>query len=231
MGVIKDKRQMYMMLRAGSFGHTLPSVEDMAGAVEMVAAGGSWAVRSKVAGGPCAFGLSSDAALAMAASLPEGSWNLSPMLSDPARRCYAHLYDSPTGLKLHYSEDRKACRLVAAQDGCTQKWLDGSLAVRGYMRSIMDQTGYDTIDELLREYPGHVIEFTVMSSRIHAFGPTNLIIWEIRPDSGSYEGGLWGGKKEVDWDEVDANRESMRETMRILDERRAREESCRTRFG
>lgn len=191
MTAVTTKRRMYDLLARGAFGHTLPSVETVEEAERFVAGGGAFAVRSKAAGGPCKYGLNGSDAVRLAASLPAGSWNLSPMLSDPHRVCYGHLYERPGGWHLHYTEAKKPSRLSFSQDGCEQLWLTG-LSARLYLRRLMDQRGWDTLTDLVDLYPDHVIEFTVMDSAHAAWGPSNTIFWEVRTDSGEYEGPTWG---------------------------------------
>lgn len=188
---IASKAEMYRRLNAGLLGHTLPAAETLADAERMVRHGGRFAVRTKHAGGLCRFDMGGPEAVRLAASLPPGTWNLSPMLSDPHRVCYGHLLDGPGGWSLHYSDEKRPCRLLASKDGCEQKHLQG-LAARLYLRGVMDDIGWETLLALVESYPDHVVEFTVMSGSAHAFGPSNVIFWEVRSTDGWYEADLWG---------------------------------------
>ena len=195
---ILDKGEMYRRLNAGLLGHTLPAAETLEDAVKLVKGappGAQWGLRFKQAGGKTRFGLSSNEALSQAATHKPGSFNLSPMLDDTKRVCYCHLTDEPGGWRLHYSTDPKPCSLKQYQDGCEQRHLTG-LRARLYLRSVMDQPGWDTLTELVDAYPDHCVEFTVMASRLDAFGPSNTIFWEVREaTTGVYESNSrWGCK-------------------------------------
>jgi hypothetical protein len=184
---ITNKAQMYRLLNAGVLGHTLPAAETVLDAERLTRNGGLFAVRMKQAGGRTMFDLTADQSLAAVRAMPAGTWNLSPMLDDAKRVCYGHLLDGPGGWSLHYTTDPKPARLKYEQDGCEQRWLNG-LAARMYLRGIMDQAGWDTLTGLIEAYPDHAIEFTVMRSRLDAFGPTNTIFWEVRDAvAGVYE--------------------------------------------
>lgn len=187
---ITSKTEMYRRLNAGLLGHTLGSVEAVADAEKWTAKGGSWAVRSKVSNKDTAFGLTAEQAMARVRQMPAGTWNLSPMLSDPHRVCYGHLTDGPGGWSLHYSDELKACKLMPSVDGCEQKWRHG-LDARMYLRGIMDDIGWQTLLALLDAYPDHCVEFTVMADSAHAYGPSNTIYWEVRTLTGEYERDTW----------------------------------------
>jgi hypothetical protein len=183
---ITSKEQMYRLLRAGLLGHTLPSAETPAQARELTAAGGHFAVRSKLAGGPCVYWLGAEAALEAALALPRGTWNLSPMLEDRHRVCYGHAVEAPH-FRLHFTRDKKAARLLG---DCNEERLDG-LAARFYLQGVMDQRGWDTLLDLLECYPGHIVEFTVMAARHAAWGDSNTVFWEVRCPTGQYERASW----------------------------------------
>jgi len=183
---ITDKREMYRRLNSGQLGHTLPGAETLADAERLTRNGGSFGLRFKQAGGRTEFGLSAAVAMERVRALPADSWNLSPMLDDSRRVCYAHLLDGVGGWSLHYSTDPKPCKLMPERDGCKERHLTG-LAARLYLQSIMDFTGWETLLTLVELYPDHVIEFTVMASSVDAFGSTNTIFWEVRCTTGEYE--------------------------------------------
>jgi hypothetical protein len=176
---------MYELLNDGLLGHTLPAAENLPDALQLTTRPGKWAVRFKTCGSKTVFGLEAHEALAMVRNLPDGSYNLSPMLSDPHRVCYGHLLVQPDWF-LHYSPDPKPCKLVPSMDGCAVCYLNG-LQARMYLRGIMDDIGWATLLELVEQYPDHVIEFTVMAGAAWAFGPSNTIIWEVRCTTGEYE--------------------------------------------
>lgn len=186
---ITDKKEMYRRLNSGLLGHTLPAAEtkEKAGALVLKYSHGKFAMRIKEAGGKTQFNLTAPEVMDQAYLLREGSWNMSPMLRDEHRVCYCHLLDGPGGWALHYTNSPKPARLKLS-DGCVQKNLSG-LAARMYLRGCMDVKGWDTLTELVDEYPDHVIEFSVMTSSLEAFGPTNTIFWEVRYTTGQYERG------------------------------------------
>lgn len=188
---IRSKSQMYDRLNAGWFGHTLGSTETLAGAEAMVARGGRFATRSKVSNSGTVYNLTAEEALARVRALPAGTWNLSPMLEDAKRVCYGHLYDAVGGWFLQYSDTPKPCKLMPSKDGCEQKWLERT-AARVYLRSIMDDIGWQTLLDLVDAYPDHCVEFTVMADSRSAHGPSNVIFWEVRSLCGAYERDTWG---------------------------------------
>lgn len=186
---ITSKRQMYQLLRTGSLGYTLPAWEnweelDLAFAQNPNAL---YAIRWQQAGGKTVFFLTPGQVLSILRKHGSG-WNVSPMLDDSKRLCYGHLFDRGAlmDLELLYSEDKAPCRLKQEQDGCRQQVLYGLSALH-YCQRIMDNRGYETLRELLANYPSHIIEFTVMADKALAFGPTNTIIWEVRNSTGEYE--------------------------------------------
>jgi hypothetical protein len=186
---------MYRRLNAGLLGHTLPAVETVEEVERVrVGHGGKFAVRVKRPGGRTVFNLTREQVLIYVAPLVPGEWNVTPMIDDTSRMCYAHLLDGPGGWFLHYSTTPKPCRLLPHLDGCEEKFLTG-LAARLYVRGVSDDIGWETITRLVDDYPDHVIEFTAMSSRTAACGPTNVIIWEVRTTTGEYERNSgWAGK-------------------------------------
>lgn len=192
MNLILDKQEMYRRLNAGKLGQTLPAAETFEDARRLLQMPGLFAVRTKQAGGKCTFNLTADEAMEIINRIPANSWNLSPMLDDTKRVCYGHLHDDHTGWNLHYSDDEKPCRLKIA-DGCKQKNITGIIA-RVYLQTIMDGAGWENLNRLIEEYPNHVIEFTVMASSLDAFGPSNVIFWEVREGlTGRYErNSAWG---------------------------------------
>lgn len=184
---ITSKQQMYELLNRGSLGNHLPSVETLPEAWRLVHDDpGPFAIRWKQSGAKTEYNLSARMAWEIVHSSPEGSWNLSGMMDDTKRVCYAHLVDAIGGWDLHYSTDPKPCKLVESIDGCGQKHLRG-LSARIYLRSVCDPQGYDLVCGLLDDYPDHVVEFSVMSDRKYAYGPTNVLIWEVRCTTGEYE--------------------------------------------
>ena len=183
---ITTKHAMYAALNAGLLGYTLPAVETPPELDTLLARGGRFAIRLKQSGGHTRFNLTPDEVRAELAKLSLGSWNVSPMLDDTQRVCYGHLINDVGGWRLHYSDDPKPCKLLPSKDGCTEKHMTG-LAARLYLRRIMDDVGWETLNWLLDEYPDHVVEFSVMASRLASFGPTNTIIWEVRCTTGAYE--------------------------------------------
>lgn len=56
-----------------------------------------------------------------------------------------------------------------------------------YLRGIMDDIAWETLTRLVDDYPDHVIEFSVMASRLAAYGTTNSIFWKVRCTTGEYE--------------------------------------------
>lgn len=201
MAEIKSKHQMYQLLSAGRLGHTLPSWGSLSDFVmhKLFASDADpaitnkrcWAVRSLLAHSSCLFNLTGLEAWEECKRLGDTNFNLSPMLDDTQRICYAHLMRDPIATNfdvwnLHYTEDPKPARLLHSKDGCQQKWLSG-LKAKAYIRLHMDDIGWETLLALIEEYPDHCIEFTIMSSSLHAFGPTNTIFWEVRTLTGEYE--------------------------------------------
>lgn len=187
---ITNKAEMYRRLNAGLLGHTLPAAENRTDATKLLSRfkGGRFAIRLKTAGGLTKFNLTAAEAYQQIYVNNVGTWNLSPMLDDRKRIIYGHLWDCPGGWNLHYSDDPKPCSLKQYQDGCVQKTRVG-LSARLFLKVIMDQAGWDTLERLVEDYPDHAIEFTVMSSSLDAFGPTNTVFWEVRTLLGGYEDG------------------------------------------
>lgn len=187
---ITSKAEMYWHLTKGGLGHTLPAVEEWEELALLLSSNltGQFAIRLKQAGGKTLFNLTPGEVMEKVKSMPAHSWNVSPMLEDSKRLCYGHLYDRGNfqDMELLYSEAGAPCRLKYEQDKCPQKTLKG-LSAKLYCQSIMDQRGYDTLNDLLEKYPFHIYEFTVMQTKQQAYGPSNTIFWEVRCDSGAYE--------------------------------------------
>lgn len=179
--MILHKHQMYDYLVRGFFGHTLPGAETPFEVMNLINTYPSalFAIRFKQAGHKTRYNLTSTAIFHETRQLPVGSWHVSPMLSDPHRVCYGHLIDSVDGWNLYFSVEKKPCKLMPSLDGCTPRHLFRSGA-RTYLRSIMDDPSWENTCDLLERYPFHVVEFTVMSSSLHAFGPSNTVFWEVR---------------------------------------------------
>lgn len=183
---ITDKYQMYRLLTSGRLGHTLPSAETVDAARALMARypDGLFAIRLKQAGGRTRYNLT-PAQILETITVTSG-WNVSPMLSDPHRVCYGHFLDAVGGWDLYFSTDPKPCKLMPSKDGCTPRRLYRT-AARTYLRSIMDDVSWANFLRLVKEYPDHVIEFTVMTDSRHAFGDSNTVFWEVRSTCGRYE--------------------------------------------
>ncbi len=194
---ITSKKEMYRRLNAGLLGHTLPAVEtdaDLAALIAGAGDAGRFAIRLKRPGGRTRFHLTVAETLAAVALIPAGEWNVTPMIDDSVRVCYGHLLDGPGGWWLHYSDTPKPCKLLPSQDGCVERHRVG-LSARVYLRTIMDDIAWETLERLVDDYPGHVIEFSVLADRRSACGPTNTIFWEVRCTTGEYERNSgWAGK-------------------------------------
>jgi hypothetical protein len=184
---ITSKQQMYGLLRGGALGHTLPSASKLEDLHTLKDKAERFALRTLKAGGACYYDLSFDEMLAKALALGEGGYDATCMLDDSKRVCYCHLLDSEYGWRLHYTTDKKPARLKGDEQ---EKHLEG-LSARLYLQSVMDQRGWDTLNELILEYPDHVYEFSVMQSKRHAMGDSNVIFWEVRAATGEYERGHW----------------------------------------
>ncbi len=184
---VTSKTEMYRRLNAGMFGHTLPAVETIADAEALMRdSTGKFAIRYKTSGGNTRYNLTPEQVLDSIRKLAPGSWNVTPMLDNGHRVCYGHLLDEVGGWRLHYSPTPKPCKLLPHLDGCEERHLCG-LSARMYLKGIMDSIGWETLERLVDEYPYHVIEFSVMADRRHAFGPSNTIFWEVRCTTGEYE--------------------------------------------
>lgn len=192
--VVRNKRQMYQMLRAGKFGHTLPSAETQEEFHTLYNKyGGLWAIRNKKANSDCQFHLDLRQVQDQLWGKDWGDYNVSPMLADDHRVCYGHLFER---WDLLSSPDARVCRLLESRDGCSQERRTG-IACREYLRFLMDNQGWETLEHLLDTYPEHVIEFTIMTSSLHAFGPSNTIFWEVRTTTGEYERETFGELRRV----------------------------------
>lgn len=195
---ITSKKEMYQRLFAGKLGHTLPYWTTSKSFSEYVTAEMAkdisfclkeFAVRTTKAHSTCIFNLKYPDVFKTIYEMEPGTYNITPILNDKNRICYAHLYaDSTEGWFLHYTEDSKPARLLYSKDGCVQKWRFRTSA-REYLRTIMSDVAWFTLNRLINDYPEHCIEFSVMSDSIEAQDPngSNTIFWEVRCLTGEYE--------------------------------------------
>lgn len=79
-------------------------------------------------------------------------------------------------LDLFYSHVPLPMRDSLLQGG---KQVSGLKAL-GLMKTYMDPSSFDWVQELLEEYPGHVIEFSCYSVNWGTVPHRNTVIWEVR---------------------------------------------------
>lgn len=91
---ITSKHEMYRRLNAGWLGHTLPAVETIEELQTFLQEGVLYAIRLKQAGSRTKYHLTKQQVLDGVNGLPKDGWNVTPMLSDAHRVCYAHLLDT-----------------------------------------------------------------------------------------------------------------------------------------
>lgn len=80
------------------------------------------------------------------------------------------------GLYLRFSTVAKPMREALAE----QAWHAQGIMASWLLKRYMDPTSYDWLQELLDEYPGHVIEFSVYDCYWGTLPSVNTVFWEVR---------------------------------------------------
>ena len=180
MAVVRNKSQIYELLRADKFGNHFPwvSYEEWLHELHEDA---EYSLRFGLQlNAPWEYHLSYHKALVAAnyntygcaksqisvVTMPIG---IQPVIN-------AEVQWSEIGVELHYSTVQDVMRRSLARGGRT---VAGIVSVE-IMRHYCDPCSYDDIRALLSEYDGSVIEFTVFDRDVGVFPHRNTIIWEVR---------------------------------------------------
>jgi len=177
--IIKDKAQMYEMLRAGLFGNTLRTWDTEEA---YLASGykGRTSLRCKQPGITFRHGLSHEEVLVASRECFEGcepkEFIFCESAPDWAVIIQGEVQRTWGGLTLTWSQAKSNNR-EAMRNGPAQSY---GLKAKLLMMEFMDPASYEDVMELLELYQDHVVEFSTFSVSLGSIPGRNTVIWEVR---------------------------------------------------
>lgn len=184
---VRNKQEMYRRLKAGDFGNTVPSWNDVEEwyLSEDRLKYKLWGIRSRSAADRA---LRLDVPTSLVANYARNNfksgYQISPMV-DPYLVFRGELYDSPEGLRLFGVLGKPALKWREALARFGQEWR--GLRLPSMLEAILWPSDHEDMRVLLASYPNHVIEFTACSRPVGLVPHRNTVIWEVRIADGSYE--------------------------------------------
>ena len=185
---VTSKADMYQRLARGEFGNTIPQYFS----VDAWRASGDdkrysyWGVRSAtVAGHPkCKMYVPTPEVAEYAAEHFPGTANISCMVDAFATvLAWLEVWQSPTGLRVEGIELPKTTegwnwRNSMPNPERRKGW--GGTAARQVLKKNLNPNSYDDLQELLDEYPDHVVELSALDTVFGTCPGRNGIVWEAR---------------------------------------------------
>lgn len=180
---VTNKMMMYESLAAGAFGNTYPEWRTLADWNRDVTVGSAyfdhepWAVRSFKKSDKARLRLDlrkeDVAAYVQNNFAPDEKVSIGPVFNAwMTARIDVYLSPvPPCGLNVLWTPDK------TLRSGWES--LSGLRAV-GLMRKHLWPSDYDAIQELLEDYPGHVVEFTAFTKAVGTIPNRNAMVWEVR---------------------------------------------------
>jgi hypothetical protein len=183
MAPITTKAKMYEHYRAGRFGNTLRTWPDyfaMASGADVPARIGL-RYSGPAGGGYTAYDMTETEALIKFKEFCDRG-------ADPNKLVWCeaapdqHLIlqgeicqDVSTGYALHWSPFKAQMKIALAKDPRNHNG-PGALLI---CKSVMDESSYGTLRELLDDFPDHVVEFSVYKVKLGSLR-RNTVFWEVR---------------------------------------------------
>jgi hypothetical protein len=139
-------------------------------------------IRNRAAGGPTWYDVPAENVMTMYYSIldrnkaTEKSLYFSGMAPTEKTTFQGEVVQSTNYLDLFYSHVPLPMRGSLLQGG---RQVSGLKAL-WLMKTYMDPSSFDWVQELLEEYPGHVIEFSCYSANWGTVPHRNTVIWEVR---------------------------------------------------
>lgn len=179
--MIRNKRQMYDLLRRGCLGNHGP-MWDTVDEWKQSRYRGLIGLRTTRQGGLCRYNVPPDEVIAAVASFrlqgyAESEIRLAGMAPEHLCRLRGEVALLARGMYLHYARDKD----LSMRDSLVKsgQHTTGLTAV-GILREALWPQSYDMLMEVMEQYDGHVIEFTAFSSAWGVVPHHNCAIWEVR---------------------------------------------------
>lgn len=173
---IETKSQMYRLLESGRFGNypiSWPSVRDI------VSSGfsGRVSVRSRQVANPIRlYGIPIAELRRTLSQLPTEQRNAELTFSEfVPHETHGTIQGEYDGFNLTYSLVRAPMRIALEKqllhaDGPRARWI---------LKRHLEATDYEWLDDLLADFPGHVVEFSCFTCRVGTLR-RRAIFWEVR---------------------------------------------------
>jgi hypothetical protein len=166
---------MYELLYAGRFGNYPRAWESLE---ELQASGfsGEVSLRSKEVSNPVKlYHIPSEKVAEIVAALPEAQRNSGLVFSEAPPDSQRAIQGEWDGTNLTYSFVPKPMRLAFVED---MRHADG-LEAKTLLRYYLDPADVEWLDELLEDFPDHVVEFSGFKIRTGTHR-RRMIVWEVR---------------------------------------------------
>lgn len=179
---VLTKEDFVRRYQAGEFGNHAPtwdSINDWAQA-QFIYRGcfdKKFHLRNRIAGGPTYYNLGCLELTSYLTNLrSHTNWYVSEMAPTEQTLIQGELQLSCNHYDLFYSTVAKPMRASLLEGG---KHVTGLLA-KALLQKFMTPSDYDWVQELLTNYPDHVIEFSCYSTCWGTIPNSNTVIWEVR---------------------------------------------------
>lgn len=182
MSPVKSKSDFVRRYKRGEFGNRAPTWNNVGDFLDFYRY--EWPpeeqlfhLRNREAGGStlynCSFETIKNAHLSS-----DRNWYVSAMAPDQHLTLQGEIKRGTLGLELRYSQVKLPMRDALKKEEHTVSGLRSKLLVASHMNPL----SYDWLQELLDNYPNHIIEFASFSVEWGNLPGYNTVFWEVRPD-------------------------------------------------
>lgn len=133
-------------------------------------------LRSRHRGGITLYNLCSDEVHRYYAQWSGDKPYISVMCPHDKTILQGEILQGSNGLGLYYTTDQRPMREALRSQSCS---VEGLAAVM-LLKKALNPKSYDWLQVLLDRYPGHVVEFTALSTEWGTLPGYNTLFWEVR---------------------------------------------------
>lgn len=137
-------------------------------------------IRNRVKGGPTYYNVSRNNVLSVwveaTKKQPSNTWYISAMAPTEKTVLQGEVQRGVWGLELTYTRVKKPMREALAEATVCAS----GLSVRMLLTGAMDVWSWEHLEYLLKEYPDHVVEFSVYEEPWGTIPGYNTVFWECR---------------------------------------------------
>lgn len=176
--ILRDKKEMYLLLRRGYLGNTLRTyspkdLSDLPPSLTVRYAGDSGSY-------PCYYGIPRERIPGVLTELAEKKLDLDLVImneSAPDNKLLlqGEIVELDSTFYLTGSYEKTGMR-----QAMQEAWTEKGIKAKEILRYFATPSSYDMLQELLSLFQGHVIEFGIYDCLLGSFRGHNMVIWEVR---------------------------------------------------